>query len=308
MGPYLISHASLKLSHEIFEEVGEPQIPWGVIRIEFRDEAGAFDAIAPRGPDARSKAVQTGYRIAQQNCFRCHNMGSEGGEKAGRSWLILSTWAAASPEYFAAYVRDPKSKKSASQDARVPRLRRKHPSGVERLFPHIHNSGETMTLRVAKALLVFGVAIFYSLLVFNNVTDYDSNYQFVRHTLMMDSTFSGNHGMRRAINQPVAHTLFYITIIAWEFLTMILCWWGGIRLLKSLRASAAKFRHASSTAIAALTLGLLMWLVAFLSVGGEWFLMWQSKTWNGQDAAFRMFAVIGIILIFLGQLEVEERS
>jgi predicted small integral membrane protein len=39
--------------------------------------------------------------------------------------------------------------------------------------------------------------------------------------------------------------------------------------------------------------------VAFISVGGEWFLMWQSKTWNGQDAAFRMFVVLGIILVYL---------
>jgi predicted small integral membrane protein len=42
-----------------------------------------------------------------------------------------------------------------------------------------------------------------------------------------------------------------------------------------------------------------MWMVAFLGVGGEWFLMWQSKTWNGQDAAFRMFTVIGIVLLLL---------
>jgi predicted small integral membrane protein len=51
--------------------------------------------------------------------------------------------------------------------------------------------------------------------------------------------------------------------------------------------------------IAALTLGCLLWFVAFLTVGGEWFLMWQSRTWNGQDAAFRMFASIGIILVYL---------
>jgi predicted small integral membrane protein len=46
-----------------------------------------------------------------------------------------------------------------------------------------------------------------------------------------------------------------------------------------------------------------MWLVAFLSVGGEWFLMWQSKSWNGQEAAFRMFIVVGIVLIVLVQRE-----
>jgi predicted small integral membrane protein len=27
--------------------------------------------------------------------------------------------------------------------------------------------------------------------------------------------------------------------------------------------------------------------------------MWESKSWNGQEAAFRMFTVMGIILIFL---------
>jgi len=163
-----------------------------------------------------------------------------------------------------------------------------------------------MTLRLAKTLLVFGVALFYTFVVFSNLTDYDSNYQFVRHVLMMDSTFPGNHGMWRAINQPAIHTLFYVSIIAWESVTMILCWWGGVRLLKSLWASAAIFRQASSVAVAALSLSLLMWLVAFLSVGGEWFLMWQSKTWNGQEAAFRMFMVAGIVLIILLQPDIEE--
>jgi hypothetical protein len=36
--------------------------------------------------------------------------------------------------------------------------------------------------------------------------------------------------------------------------------------------------------------------------------MWQSKIWNGQDAAFRMFACIGIVLIFLHALPVRDGS
>jgi predicted small integral membrane protein len=48
-----------------------------------------------------------------------------------------------------------------------------------------------------------------------------------------------------------------------------------------------------------------MWLVAFLSVGGEWFLMWQSQTWNGQEPAFRMFAVVGLVLLIVMQPEAE---
>jgi len=165
-----------------------------------------------------------------------------------------------------------------------------------------------MMLRAAKILLAFGVAIFYTFVVFNNLTDYDSNYQFVRHVLMMDSTFPGNHGMWRAINSPAAHTAFYVSIITWESLTLVLCWWGGLRLARMFNASAADFQRAKNVAIAALTLSLLMWLVAFLSVGGEWFLMWQSKTWNGQEAAFRMFTIIGIVLLLVAQREPEESS
>ena len=162
-----------------------------------------------------------------------------------------------------------------------------------------------MTLRMAKTLLVVAVAGFYSFVVFNNLTDYGSNFQFIRHVLMMDSTFPGNHGMWRALNGPAVHTAFYLSIIAWETLTMVLCWWGGWRLAKNVRATAAEFHRAKGVAVAALTLSLLMWLVAFLSVGGEWFLMWQSKTWNGQDAAFRLFAIVGIVLLLVGQPDSE---
>src|SRR5579862_4528004 len=156
-------------------------------------------------------------------------------------------------------------------------------------------------LRVCKAVLVLAVALFYTILVFNNVTDYNSNYQFVRHVLMMDTTFPGNHAMWHAINAPMVHTAFYGGIIAWESITMLLCWWGGIRLLKSYCAESAQFAAAQNLAVIALTTSLLMWLVAFLDIGGEWFLMWQSQKWNGQEAAFRMFTVVGVVLLIVIQ-------
>jgi mono/diheme cytochrome c family protein len=110
MGPYLISSPDFKPSFKILSHEDEPQIPWGVVRIEMQSEAVVFDAIRPRGPAAGSREVQDGYRIAQQNCFRCHNSGEQGGTKAQRPWTVLATWATASPEYFAAYIHDPKSK------------------------------------------------------------------------------------------------------------------------------------------------------------------------------------------------------
>lgn len=162
-----------------------------------------------------------------------------------------------------------------------------------------------MTLRVAKFALTAGLALYYTLVVLNNLTDYDSNYQFVRHVLMMDSTFAGNHVMWRAIQSPTVHTASYLSIIVWECVTTALLWMGVVQMVRRLRRSAAEFHAAKKWALVGLTLGATMWLVAFLSVGGEWFAMWQSKTWNGQDAAFRMSCVTGIVLLVVAQRDEE---
>src|ERR1700676_4350565 len=167
-----------------------------------------------------------------------------------------------------------------------------HSKKVRGKSPRSYNScvrqplRHVMVLRVSKAVLVFAIALFYTILVLNKLTDYPANYEVVRHVLIMGSTFPGNHGMWRAVNSPLVHTVFYIGIIAWESVTMLLCWWSGVRLLKSYRADKAQFAAALNVAVIALTTSLLMWLVAFLDVGGAWFLMWQSQIWNGQEAAF----------------------
>lgn len=160
-----------------------------------------------------------------------------------------------------------------------------------------------MITRASKILLVAGIALLYTLVAFNNLTDFDSNYQFVKHVLSMDSTFPGNHGLWRAIPWPWAHLTFYLCIIGWEIMTAILLWWGVLRMMYVRVQSGAQFHRSKGMAVVGLTLSMLLFLVAFLAIGGEWFLMWQSHTWNGQDAAFRMFTVAGIVLIYLIQPE-----
>jgi predicted small integral membrane protein len=164
-----------------------------------------------------------------------------------------------------------------------------------------------MTSRIAKMLLLAGMALFYTLVVFNNLTDFNSNYQFVRHVLSMDTTFPGNHGLWRALPSPAWHLAFYIGIIAWEIATTILLWWGFALLLREIRLGAQEFNAAKRVPVIALTLSLLIWLVAFLAVGGEWFMMWQSHDWNGQEAAFRNFAVVGLVLLILVQPETDQQ-
>ena len=155
-----------------------------------------------------------------------------------------------------------------------------------------------MLFRLSKIALAAAISFFLLLVVFNNITDYGSNYGFVQHVLAMDTTFPGNALMWRAINSVAIYHIFYASIILWEFVAGVLIGAGAWKLWGARKADARTFNKAKSLLVAGLTLNLLQWLVAFLTVGAEWFLMWQSKTWNGQEAAFRMFAIVALVLLF----------
>jgi predicted small integral membrane protein len=156
-----------------------------------------------------------------------------------------------------------------------------------------------MTIRVCKISVVACSFFFLLFVVFNNTTDYDSNYQFVRHVLSMDTTFPGNSGMWRALASPVAYRIFYGSIIIWEAVAAALIGAGAWRLWRARAAPSGEWGRAKTLAAAGLTVSLVQWYFAFITVGGEWFLMWQSKIWNGQEAALRMFVIMGISLVFL---------
>ena len=157
--------------------------------------------------------------------------------------------------------------------------------------------------RWSKILLLAAIGFYFALVVLNNTTDFGSNYQYVRHVLAMDSTFPGNHGMWRAINRPAVYLVFYSGIIAYEALNAVLCFWGAIALFRTRNAPEPVFQQAKRIGIVALTAGMLLWFVAFVCVGGEWFLMWQSKIWNGEETAFRMFAMEALVLLLLQMRE-----
>jgi predicted small integral membrane protein len=165
-----------------------------------------------------------------------------------------------------------------------------------------------IALRAAKIALVGAIALFATLVAFGNLTDYGTNYVFVQHVLSMDSVFPGSNTTYRAIASPALHQVAYALIIAAEALIALLCWAGAIALLRRLRASAGTFHRAKIFAILGLTLGFLLWQVGFMSIGGEWFSMWQSKDWNGVPSAFRFAIVILGVLIFLAMRDDELES
>ncbi|QXI29008.1 DUF2165 family protein [Pseudomonas vanderleydeniana] len=162
-----------------------------------------------------------------------------------------------------------------------------------------------MTTRYAKIIMSLALAAFAFMVTFNNISDYASNFAFVSHVLSMDTTFPDNAAMYRAISTPALWHAAYWLIILGEGLTCVLLALGAGALWRARRADATRFARAKKGVIAGATLGFLVWFFGFMVVGGEWFLMWQSKIWNGQEAAFRFYMALLGVLIFVNQADNE---
>lgn len=160
-----------------------------------------------------------------------------------------------------------------------------------------------MTLRLSKILLVLCAGLLGLLTGLDNILDYGTNFEVVRHVMSMDTTGAGEMAMSRAVVSDTLHRLLYAAIIAAELAYGALCLFGAARLFVALRAGAAVFEAAKDFAIGGLTLGVILYFFGFMIIGGEWLQMWRSADWNFQQPAFRFLVSLGVVLIFLASPE-----
>ncbi|WP_329553484.1 DUF2165 domain-containing protein [Streptomyces sp. NBC_00696] len=144
---------------------------------------------------------------------------------------------------------------------------------------------------LAATLLTATVALYVALVAFGNITDFGTNQQFVQHVLAMDTTFKDDDLMWRAVTGKGLQDAVYVVIIVWETVAALVLVYGTWLWV---RRDDGRARRVS-------TYGLLMLMVlfgaGFIAVGGEWFAMWQSKDWNGLEAATRVFLLNGVVLV-----------
>jgi len=162
------------------------------------------------------------------------------------------------------------------------------------------------TLPVAAALVVGINGLYVLLAAFGNITDPGTNFAFVQHVLSMDTTNLGQPAgtgldpdvMWRAITANRAHVLAYTMLIVWEAATAIVLLGSFVMWI---RERGSSFRTARAASTIGLCMLILLFMGGFITVGGEWFQMWKSFTWNGLDPAFRnsMLALAGLILIHM---------
>ncbi|WP_181795298.1 DUF2165 domain-containing protein [Streptomyces sp. WELS2] len=146
-------------------------------------------------------------------------------------------------------------------------------------------------LRPAAGVLTGILALYIALVALGNITDFGTNQSYVRHVLSMDTTFKDDALMWRAVTSTALEDTAYVLIIVWESVAALLLMWGTWLWARGRDDSARRWS----------TYGLLMLMLlfggGFIAIGGEWFAMWQSKSWNGLDAATRIFLISGVALI-----------
>jgi predicted small integral membrane protein len=158
-----------------------------------------------------------------------------------------------------------------------------------------------LIVRLAKVAMTAALAAFAFIVTYDNIVDYGTNYEFVKHVLSMDTTFPGNKLMGRAVTDPRLWTLAYAAIIAAEGVVFLLLAMATVAMVLALRAPAASFQRAKTWMVAGAALGFMVWFFGFMVVAGEYFAMWQSKAWNGQEAAFRFYMALLAVLVFVNQ-------
>lgn len=155
-----------------------------------------------------------------------------------------------------------------------------------------------MLIRLIKTAMVVAVGLWGILVAADNIFDYDSNWQFVQHVLSMDTVFPDNALKYRAVTNPKLQMIAYWSIIATEWAIGLACLAGGWRLFRASKDASA-FTRAKPLAAAGLGLVFLLYYVGFIVIGGEWFSMWQSQTWNGQPKAAMFLGCAMLVLIVL---------
>ena len=155
-----------------------------------------------------------------------------------------------------------------------------------------------LAIRLSKIFCTAAVAFYMALVVFNNVADYWTNFAFVADVLDIEQVSPRSDIRWRAITSPLLHHTAYLSIILTETIITVLTSAGAFLMGWSLKSSAKQFQQAKSKAIAGLTLGFVLFEGGFVALGGEWFGMWQSASYDALQSAFRILVtMLGVLIL-----------
>ena len=161
----------------------------------------------------------------------------------------------------------------------------------------------TLHKRSGVFFAVLGSGLLTLIIAFSNLTDYSTNFEFVKHVLSMDSIFENSTVKYRSITNNTIHHLSYLFIIMLEITMAYFFITSAVQMYLQMKNSKEQFNLSKKNAYIGVSLGILLWFIGFTVIGGEWFSMWQSNDWNGLEEANRIVSFF--ILTYLALVIVD---
>lgn len=139
-----------------------------------------------------------------------------------------------------------------------------------------------------KAIVVGTIALLFTLIAFNNLTDFETNRIFIEKIMRLETVENSNIAYRIVENNH-AHLIGYGIFIFGEILTAVLCWIGALKLLKGKK----------KIALIGLLTAFLVYMLGYVVIASEWFNMWQSEFSGGQVKAIMFSTLFLASMIFV---------
>lgn len=153
-----------------------------------------------------------------------------------------------------------------------------------------------MNIFTIKSAVVFSVALFFSIVAFNNLTDFESNRDIVMKVMTLDTVQNDNITWRSVMSSKV-HLIVYWSFILWEAVTAAFCWVGAYSLF---------MRGIKKSALVGLTMGFLFYMIGFVDIASEWFYLWQSEMKSGQIKAI-LFSLLMLSCLYFVSSNANEK-
>lgn len=152
-----------------------------------------------------------------------------------------------------------------------------------------------MAIRFIKAIIVSTIALFFTLVAFNNVTDFETNQKWTAQIVSLSSV--SNHNVYwRALPVPGVQIGIFYFIIFWEITTALFLWGGTYRMIRYIHVSPSEYARVKIMALVGLTLGFVMYMVGFVDMASEWFYAWQSELKSAQIKSI-LFSLLTLLAL-----------
>ena len=155
--------------------------------------------------------------------------------------------------------------------------------------------------RLIPLLILLGTGVMGAIVVLNNITAPGANLAFVEHIMTMDTTNMDEGTQWRAIQSPILHRIAFVTILLFEVAVTVLSLVGSYYLATNLGAPADAWEAAKLFGYLAFMAALVVWFLVIQVVGAEWFVSWQSESWNAirDSTRINLITLAGIIILRL---------